>query len=54
MKAAQPSTDHTPRDGDRLHPGFADSGNLILSVNDLSRSVLIAPSAVSFDEDADA
>ena len=54
IKAAQPSTDHTPRDGDRLHPGFADSGSLILSVNDSSRSVLIAPSAVSFDEDADA
>lgn len=50
----QPSTDHTPRDGDRLHPGFANSGSLIRSVNDSSRTVLIDPSAVSFDEDLDA
>ena len=51
---AQSSDNHIPRDGDHLHSGFATSGSLILSVNDSSRTVLIDPSAVSFDEDSDA
>ena len=45
---------HTPRDGDRLHPGIASSGSLILSVCDSSRTVLLDPSAISFADDLDA
>ncbi|MDE6480871.1 MAG: hypothetical protein K2L45_11460 [Muribaculaceae bacterium] len=45
---------HTPRDGDRLHPGIASSRSLILSVCDSSRTVLLDPSAVSFADDLDA
>lgn len=55
--AAIPSyadTAHTPRDGDRLHPGFADSPSLILSISDSTRTVLLDPSAVSFDDMRDA
>lgn len=51
---AQQYTDHTPRDGDRLHPGIANSRSLILSVNDTSRTVLIDPSSVYFDSSLDA
>ncbi|MDE6511091.1 MAG: hypothetical protein K2L00_03235, partial [Muribaculaceae bacterium] len=54
IKGAQPSTDHTPRDHDRLHPGLAGSRSLILSVNDSTRTVVIDPRAVSFDDDCDA
>ncbi|MDE5813137.1 MAG: hypothetical protein K2H72_02520, partial [Muribaculaceae bacterium] len=51
---AQSDTDHIPRDGDRLHPGLAESRSVILSVNDSTRTVLIDPSAVSFDGESDA
>ena len=51
---AQSFAEHTPRDGDRLHPGFADSHSLILLINDTSRTVLVDPSAISFDDDRDA
>lgn len=54
IKGAQPSTDHTPRDHDRLHPGLAASHSLILSINDSTRTVLIDPQAVSFDDSYDA
>ena len=50
---AQSSSDHTPRDGDRLHPGLSDSRSL-LSVNDSSKTVIIDPSIVFFDDDHDA
>ena len=45
---------HIPRDGDILHPGFAASGSLILSVIDSAKTVHIDPEAVSFDSHADA
>lgn len=51
---AHPDTDHTPRDGDRLHPGMAGSRSLILSISDSARSVLLNPTAASFDADRDA
>ena len=50
---AQSSSYHTPRDGDRLHPGLSDSRSL-LSVNDSSKTVIIDPSIVFFDDDHDA
>ena len=46
--------DHTPRDGDRLHPGLTDPRSLILSVDDTARTVVLDPAAISFDEDSDA
>lgn len=54
VSSAYAKSDHTPRDGDRLHPGIADSGSLILSVRDSSRTVLLDPSAISFGDDLDA
>lgn len=54
IKGAQLSTDHTPRDHDRLHPGLTASTSLILSVNDSARTVLIDPQTVSFDDSYDA
>ncbi|MDE6696515.1 MAG: hypothetical protein K2K25_06515 [Muribaculaceae bacterium] len=51
---AKENSDHIARDGDRLHPGIANPRSLILSVNDTSRTVLLGPSAVSFDSNLDA
>lgn len=51
---AQRYADHTPRDGDRLHPGLAASPSLILSVNDSTRTVLLDPQAITFDDSYDA
>lgn len=51
---AQRYADHTPRDGDRLHPGLAASPSLILSVNDSTKTVLIDPQVVSLDNSYDA
>ncbi|MDE6380895.1 MAG: hypothetical protein K2L11_10510 [Muribaculaceae bacterium] len=51
---AQSDAYHIPRDGDRLHPGLAESRSVILSVNDSARILLLDPSAVSFDGDSDA
>lgn len=54
VSSADAKPDHTPRDGDRLHPGIAGSGSLILSVSDSSRTVLLDPSAISFGDELDA
>ncbi len=51
---AQPNIPHNPRDGEHLHPGMAGSNSLILSVNDTTKTVLIDPQAVSFDNSRDA
>ena len=51
---ARTAADHTPRDGDRLHPGFAAPNSLILFVDDSTKTVSINPQAVSFDRDRDA
>lgn len=45
---------HIARDGDRLHPGLSLSSYLILSISDSSRTVLLDPKAVSFDDSQDA
>ncbi|MDE6549642.1 MAG: T9SS type A sorting domain-containing protein [Muribaculaceae bacterium] len=50
---AQSNIDHTPRDGDCLHPGIAGSHSLILSVNDTAKTVMVDPQAVSFDDSQD-
>lgn len=51
---ARTAADHTPRDGDRLHPGFAAPNSLILFVDDSTKTVSIAPQAVAFDSGSDA
>lgn len=51
---ARTTTDHTPRDGDRLHPGFAAPASLISSVDDSTKTVSLDPQAVSFDSGCDA
>ena len=50
----QTKTDHTPRNGDQLHQGFATPQSLIMSVSDSTKTVLINPDAVAFDSDRDA
>lgn len=40
---------HLPRSGDRLRPGVADSRYSILSADDSLKTVLLDPSAVSYD-----
>ncbi|MDE6522561.1 MAG: hypothetical protein K2L17_07075 [Muribaculaceae bacterium] len=51
---AQQNTAHISRDGDILHPGLAYSPDLILSINDSTRTVLLDPDAVIFDSSLDA
>ncbi len=52
--AAQPDMPHTPRDGDQLHPGISGSRSLILSVDDTTKTVIIDPQALSFNDSRDA
>lgn len=51
---AQQITDHIARDGDKLHPGVASSQNLIRSICDSTKTVLLNPDAAVFDSSLDA
>ncbi|MDE5795372.1 MAG: hypothetical protein K2I08_11710, partial [Muribaculaceae bacterium] len=51
---AQLNTEHIARNGDILHPGLSFSPDLILSINDSTRTVLLDPDAVIFDSSLDA
>ena len=51
---AQQNTEHIARDGDILHPGLAYSPDLILSIDDSTKTVLLDPDAVIFDSSLDA
>ena len=51
---ARTTTDHTPRDGDLLHPGYASPASLISAVDDSTKTVSVNPRAVSFDSGGDA
>lgn len=52
--SAQEATKHIARDGDKLHPGLSLPTNLILNINDSTRTVLLDPDAVTFKETLDA
>ena len=43
-----------PRDGDRLHPGIAESETLIMSEIDSAKTVIIDPESITFDGSLDA
>ncbi len=52
--SAQQAAAHIARDGDKLHPGLSLSTDLILNIDNSTRTVLLNPDAVIFKESLDA